>query len=76
MDVEIGWYRGINFPQEIQELHRTMVSIALPKDVASGDIKSSKQACDAMSFVVVGASLQLPDTHGQHRLGAAQSLDL
>jgi hypothetical protein len=76
MDLEIGRNRGINPFQEIQELNRTMASIAPAEDIAGGDIESSKQACDAMSFVVMGASLQLPDTHGQHRLGAAQSLNL
>jgi len=76
MDLEIGRNRGIHPFKEIQEFNRTMAPIALAEDVASGDIESSKQACDTMSFVVVGASLQLSDTHGQHRLSATQSLDL
>ena len=64
MDVEIGRNRGINLFQEVQELHRTMASIALAKNVAGGDIESSKQACDAMSLIVVGASLPLPTRMG------------
>src|SRR6201998_3150494 len=53
-----------------------MASITLAKNVAGGDIESGNQARDAMSLVVVGASLQLSDPHGQHRLCTAQSLNL
>ncbi len=53
-----------------------MASIALAKDVAGGDVESSKQAGDAMSCVVVSTPLQLSDPHGQHWLCPAQSLNL
>ena len=59
-----------------RELHRTMASIAFAKDVAGRDIQGGKQAGDAMSLVVVRAPFQLSDSHGQHRLGTAECLDL
>src|SRR5579863_4435745 len=71
VNIESGRHGSIDLLEEIQELDRTMASIALAQDVESGE-----QAGDAMSFVVVGASLQLPYTHGQHWLGTAQSLNL
>ncbi len=76
VDIEIGWNGSIDPLQEIQELDGTMASIALAQDVAGGDIECSEKAGNAMPLVVVSASLQLSDPHGQHRLGTAQSLDL
>ena len=71
MDVEIGRNRGINLFQEVQELNRTMASIALAKNVAGGDIESSKQACDAMSLVVVVRRSNCPT-----RIGSTGSVRL
>ena len=64
VDVEIGGNSSIDLLQKIQKLDRTVASIALAENVAGGDIKSGKQACDAMSLVVVGAPFQLPEPHG------------
>ena len=76
MDIQIGRNGDVDFLQKVEELHRTMASIALAKDVAGRDIESRKQAGDAMSLVVVRAPLLLSGPHGQHRLGTAERLNL
>jgi hypothetical protein len=38
--------------------------------------KTCEQRCGAMAFIVMRASLHLPGTHRQQRLGAVQRLDL
>src|SRR5664279_1419495 len=53
-----------------------MTTVAFAENVAGGNIECRKQARNAVSLVVVRASLQLSSPHGQHRLGSAQSLDL
>ncbi len=53
-----------------------MTTVAFAENVAGGNIECRKQDGNAVSLVVVRASLQLSSPHGQHRLGTAQSLDL
>jgi hypothetical protein len=50
MDVEISWNSPVYLLQEVEKLHRTVASVALAEHAASGDIKSRKQAGDAVSF--------------------------
>jgi len=76
MDVEVGWNGSVNLLQEVKKLDRTVSSIALAEYAAGGNVEGCKQAGDAVPFVIVGAALQLPSAHGQHWLGAAESLDL
>ena len=76
MDVEIAGNSSIVLLQEFQELDRAMAPMTLAQDVAGSDIEGGEQTGDTMSAVGVGASFQLSDPHGKHRLGAAQSLGL
>jgi hypothetical protein len=66
----------VDLLQKIEELDGTMPAIAFFEHVACGDIQSGKQTGDTVAFVIVGAALQLSGPHGQHRLGAAQCLNL
>jgi hypothetical protein len=50
--------------QEVEELHRTMPTVAFAENVARGDIEGRKQACDAMSLVVMRAPFQLSGSRG------------
>jgi hypothetical protein len=66
MDIELEGNGGVDFLQEIQELHRAMPAVAFVEDVAGGDTESGKQAGDAVSLVVMCASFPLSSPHGQH----------
>jgi hypothetical protein len=74
--IRIGGNSSIDPFQEIQKLDRTVASIALTENVACGNIERSEQAGNAVPLVVVGASLQRSDPHGQNRLCTAKSLNL
>src|SRR5580704_98986 len=76
MDVEISGNGTVYLLQEIQEFHRTVAPVAFAEHAASGDVESCKQAGDAVSLVVMGASLLLSGAHGQHRLSTAERLYL
>src|ERR1700722_13072483 len=76
VDIQISGNSSIDLLQKIQELDRTVASIALAKHVAGGNIERSEQAGNTVPLVVVGAPLQLSDSHGQNRLCTAQSLNL
>src|SRR5258708_38499714 len=76
MNVQICGNSAVDFLQEIQKLRRTMAPVALAEHATGGNIESCEEAGDAVSFVVMRASLHLSGSHGQHRLRATERLNL
>src|SRR6201993_600865 len=74
MDVEIRREVGFHVIEELAELHRARPAMGLADNVGGLDLQSSKQRGGAVPPVVMGAALDLPRTHGQHRLGAVERL--
>ncbi len=50
--------------------------LALGEDRSGGDIQRGKQRGSAMADIIVGDSFHITKAHGQHRLGAAERLNL
>ena len=54
----------------------TVACLALRQDGAGGDVKSGKEGGGAMANGIVGHSFHITKSHGQHRLGPIESLNL
>ena len=76
MEVKVAGNAALNRPQEGQEFLAAMPWQALPDDRTGGHVKGCGQRRGAVALVIVDASLCLPRSHGHHRLGALQSLNL
>jgi hypothetical protein len=76
MYVEIRWNSIVYLLKKVEELHRTVAAVALAEYIAGRDIESSEQIRDAVSLVIVCASLLLPCPHGQDWLSPAEGLNL
>ncbi len=76
MDVEVRRNSAVYLLQEVEKLDRSMPAVALDEYAARGDVECRKQAGNAVSFIIVGATFQLSSAHGQDRLGTAESLNL
>jgi|694.fasta_scaffold03986_8 hypothetical protein len=53
-----------------------MARLALGDHLPGGHVQRCEQGCGAVTDVVVGDALDVPQTHGQQRLRAVQGLDL
>ena len=76
VDMQFGGNTGLHAAQERQELLMAMTGLALGKDGTRSNVESRKERRGAMADIVVGDALNITQAHGQHRLGAVQSLNL
>ena len=76
MDVEIGRHGLFDRGQEPAEFDRAVALVATADDPAGGDVQGGEQRGRAVALVVMAASLDLPRSHRQQRLGAVERLDL
>ena len=76
MDIQAFWHSLIDAREELKKLLMTVACFALRQDGPGGDVKSGKEGCGAMANVVVGHSFDVSKSHGQHRLGPVEGLNL
>jgi len=76
MYIEIRRNILVHMLQKAQIFLMTMSAFAFGNYLSPGDIQCSKKRCRAMTLIVVGNSLDVSESHGQHRLSAIQRLDL
>ena len=76
MDVQGFGHVGVDVAQEGEDFLVPMASFALREHFAGGHVQGGEQRSGAVADVIVGDALDVPQPHGQHRLGALQGLDL
>jgi hypothetical protein len=76
MNIEVFRHSLIDALEELKKLLMTMACLALRQDSSGRDVESGKQGGGAMANVVVGHSFDVSKSHGQHRLGPVEGLNL
>ena len=76
MDVKIRRHGMINRIKRFAEFNRSMPTVTLTDHLTRLHIKGRKERRRSIAAIIVGASLDLPRTHGQDRLGSIQRLHL
>src|SRR6266567_1267479 len=76
MDVQLLRYILFDGIEEVAELAGAMPLLGLADDPAGPGVERGEQTGGAVTFVVMGAALDLSGTHGQQRRGAVERLDL
>jgi len=74
--VEVGWHLHVNAIQELAELGSAVPPMQFACDLPRGDVQRSEKRRGAVTFVVIGAPLDLARPHRQRRLGSIEGLDL
>ena len=62
--------------EELKKFLMTVACLALRQHYAGCDVESGKEGGGAMANVIVGHSFHITKSHGQHRLGPIESLNL
>ena len=76
MDIEVLGHVGVDVAQEGEELLVPMASLALCEHLACGHVQGGEQRGGAVADIIVRDAFDIAQSHGQHRLGALQGLDL
>jgi len=76
MNSKTFWHGLIDALEELKKLLMTMTCLALGQDSAGGDIEGGKQGGGAVANVVVGYTFHVSKSHGEHRLGPVEGLNL
>ena len=74
VDVQPGRRLGVDAPEELLELDRTMSAVQFADDRAGLDVERREQRGRAVAAIVEGAPLGLARLHRQQRRGALEGL--
>ena len=76
VDVEGLGDVGVDVSEEGEELLVSVTGFALGEELAGGDVEGGKQGGGSVADVIVGATFEVSQAHGEHGLGAVEGLDL
>ncbi len=76
MDIEVGGDSCIDGIEELPELNRAVLAVAVANNLARGHVQGSEERSRPMAHVVVRTSLNLARAHRQQGLCSVERLDL